>query len=266
VSQKPQSDAAGCDKIFFKGQTTLKTSFLATVSGLTLTAVTAALGADIPTKAPPAPAANWNWSGPYVGLNLGAGQHSSSFYDLGDPTCCQLAFTTQNAFWSPDNWGATIGGQAGYNWQFGNVVAGVEADINWIDGKSSTTIASSFGGTPVSATADMDWFATARGRLGLAFSRTLIYATGGWAAARGSDGWGFVGATPRFSFQDTRSAGVVGGGIEYMLTQNWTVRVEGLHSNFGTSPITTISGFGGHYQSKFTDSLTVVRGALNWKW
>src|SRR6266516_4891919 len=68
------------------------------------------------------------------------------------------------------------------------------------------------------------------------------------------------------AFQDTRSAGVVGGGIEYMLTQNWTVRVEGLHSNFGTSPITTISGFGGHYQSKFTDSLTVVRGALNWKW
>lgn len=246
----------------------MKTALLATVSGLTLTAVTTASAADMPTKAPPAPptpvAANLNWSGPYIGLNFGAGQHSSSFYDLGGCPC-QLAFATQDAFWSPRNWGATIGGQAGYNWQFGNVVTGIEADINWIDGKSSTTFSSSFNG-PVSATADMDWYATVRGRLGLAFFRSLIYFTGGWAAARVSDDWGIVGHTPRFSFQDTRSAGVIGGGIEYMVTQNWTVRVEALHSNFGTSPITTIGIFGANYQSKFTDSLTVVRGALNWKW
>src|SRR5262249_10648145 len=191
----------------------LKTALLATVSGLTLTAVTTASAADMPTKAPPAPptpvAANLNWSGPYIGLNFGAGQHSSSFYDLGGCPC-QLAFATQDAFWSPRNWGATIGGQAGYNWQFGNVVTGIEADINWIDGKSSTTFSSSFNG-PVSATADMDWYATVRGRLGLAFFRSLIYFTGGGGAGRVSDACGIGGDPPRVSLQVTRSAGVVGG-------------------------------------------------------
>lgn len=245
----------------------MKTTLLATVSSMALTLATAASAADLPIKAPPAPAdAIWNWAGPYVGLNLGAGQHRSSFYDLGDPTCCQLAFATRDSFWTPSNWGVTAGGLAGYNWQFGNVVAGVEGDINWIDGKSSATITSSFGGSPVSASADMNWYATVRGRLGLAFSRSLIYVTGGWAVARLSNEWGFVATTPRFSYQETRSAGVIGGGIEYMLTQHWTVRVEGLYANFGTSPISTISGFGGNYQSKFTNSLSVVRSALNWKW
>jgi opacity protein-like surface antigen len=51
-----------------------------------------------------------------------------------------------------------------------------------------------------------------------------------------------------------------------MLTKNWTVRVEGLYADFDDSSITTISGFGGTYRSKFTHALTTVRAGLNWKW
>jgi opacity protein-like surface antigen len=199
-------------------------------------------------------------------VNLGAGRNSSGFFELGGPQGL-LAFPA-GEFFRSDNWGFTIGGQAGYNWQFGNVVAGVEADINWLDGKTSATLDSPFHSLPVSASTEMDWFATFRGRLGLAFSRTLIYATGGLAVAHVSNEWGLAGIEPRFRYDDTRSTWVVGGGLEYMMTKNWTVRVEGLFADFGDTPITTISGpaLGGTYNSKFTHKLTTVRGALNWKW
>lgn len=243
----------------------LKKTLLATASIVALTAATTVSAADLPVKATRPALAAWNWTGGYIGVSLGAGKHRSSFFDLGDPTCCQLAFSNQE-FLSLDRWAFTAGGQAGYNWQFGNVVTGVEADLSWIE-KSSTTIpADFFGGAPVFANSDFRWFATVRGRLGWALSNTLLYATGGLAVARLSNGWGLVGQTPSFSYDETRATWVVGGGVEHMLTQHWTVRVEALHSDFGTSPIQTITGFAGNYQSKFTNSLTVVRGGLNWKW
>jgi outer membrane immunogenic protein len=245
----------------------MRSTLLATVSSLALTAATAASAADLPIKAPPPPAsAAWSWAGPYVGLSLGAGRRESAFYDLGDPTCCQLAFASEAAFWSPSKWGVTVGGLAGYNWQFGNVVAGIEGDINWIDGKSSATITPDFGG-PLSAKASIDWFATVRARLGFTFFRSLIYVTGGWAGAQFSHEWGYAIVPPsrRFSYEDFRSAAVIGGGIEHMLTPNWTVRVEALYADFGDSTV-VLNDFGGSYRSKFADSLTVVRGALSWKW
>jgi outer membrane immunogenic protein len=242
-----------------------KKSLLATGSIVALTAATAVSAADLPVKARPPAVVTWNWTGPYIGVNAGAAKHRSHFFDFGDPTCCQLAFTNQQ-FFSTNRWRGTVGGQAGYNWQFGNVVTGVEADINWI-GKSSATIPSDFfGAAPVFTNADINWFATARGRLGWAFSNTLVYATGGLAVARLSNSWGFVGQTPYFSYEATKATWTVGGGIEHMLTKNWTARAEVLYADFGTSPIQTISGFAGNYQSKFTNALTIVRGGLNWKW
>jgi outer membrane immunogenic protein len=251
----------------------MKKSFLTTVSIVALVAATAASAADLPVKAKPvAPAAlPWSWSGGYVGLNLGAGKPRTSFTDIDVPDSGTFGFSPPGEFAKLDNWGFTLGGQAGYNWQVGNLVAGVEADINWLDGKSTASLTSQSGGAvgtgiPLFIATNTNGFGTARGRLGVTFSHALIYATGGVAVARLSNDYGAVNRTPSFSYHDTRSTWVVGGGVEYMLTQHWTVKIEGLYADFGTSPIQTITGFSGNYQSKFTNSLTVIRGGVNWKW
>jgi outer membrane immunogenic protein len=242
-----------------------KKILLGTGSIVALTAATSVSAADLPVAAPPPAVVAWDWTGPYIGVNVGAAKHRTSFYDLGDPTCCQLAFRNPD-FFTSNQWRPTVGGQAGYNWQFGNVVAGVEADLNWIEKSHNTIPADFFLGTPVFANARMNWFATVRGRVGLAFSNSLFYVTGGLAAARISESWGLVDRTPYFSYDETKTAWTFGGGVEHMLTKNWTVRAEALHADFGSSPIQTITGFGGNYQGKFTNSLTMVRGGLNWKW
>ncbi len=240
----------------------MKRSLLTTVSTVALSA--AASAADLPVKAPPPAVEVWSWAGPYVGATIGAARHRSKFHDLGDPTCCQFAFATSASFYSPAPWGITAGGHAGYNWQFGNVVIGVEADGNWVDGKASAIVT---GFTQVTANTDLDWYASVRGRLGLAFSRALVYVTGGVAFAHVSNDWGYLTAPqPRFNYDDTRTAGIIGGGAEYMLTRNLIARVEGFYANFGTTPIVTLNGFGGNYRSNFTHTLAVVRGGMSWKW
>ncbi len=243
----------------------LKQTLLATVSFAALSAASAVSAADLPVKAPPPVVAAWSWTGGYIGVSAGAGNNRSSFFDLGDPTCCQLAFANQE-FFTFRRWTPTVGGQVGYNWQSGNVVTGVEADLNWI-GRSRTTIQTNFfGPTPAFVNADLNWFATLRGRFGWTFSNTFVYATGGLAVARVANSWGLVGLTPSFSYDQVRATWTVGGGVEHMLAKNWSVRVEALYADFGTTPVQTIAGFGGNYQAKFTNALTVVRGGLNWKW
>jgi outer membrane immunogenic protein len=242
----------------------MKAKLLATVSALALS--TAASAADIPVKAPPAAAVVWSWAGPYIGVNAGVARHRSKFFDLGDPACCAFAFPAGTLFHTANKSGLTAGVQAGYNWQFGNVVFGVEADGNWVDGKSRTNLNSPFQG-PLTVNADLDWYASVRGRFGFAFSRALVYVTGGVAFAQVSNDWGLVAIPqPRFNYKDTRATGIIGGGVEYMLTRNLLARVEGFYANFGTSPIATLNGFGGNYRSNFTHTLAVVRGGMSWKW
>jgi outer membrane immunogenic protein len=242
----------------------MKKRLLVTASTVAMATSVSAADMSFPTKAPPVLLAAPNWAGPYLGFNVGVGWHGSKFYDLGDPTCCQLAFI-QQGFWSPTQAGVTVGGQIGYNWQTGNFVYGLEGDLSWVDGKSSATIVPNFGPN-VSASTNLDWFGTVRGRLGYATGPALFYVTGGFAAAGVSDNWGYVGINPRFSYSDTVYGWAAGGGVEYMISNNWTVKLEALYADFGTTPTINLAAFGGNYRSNFTHALTVVRGGLNWKW
>ena len=84
-----------------------------------------------------------------------------------------------------------------------------------------------------------DWFGTLRARVGVAFDRTLVYATGGFAFASGGDsnnnGLGFGLGCAGFAFgcgfnndDDWRSGWTIGGGVEYAFTNNLTAKIEGL--------------------------------------
>src|SRR5689334_19453593 len=161
---------------------------------LLCTAATAALltgpaiAADLPVKAPPALA--WSWAGFYIGAHGGYGwkQNDFSWVNYTAP------FTTLDGIGIDgiDSKGWVAGGQAGYNWQYGRWVAGVEVDgsATQIRGTSRPVIRPSGGGITVTETSsdDVRYLATARARLGvaapLANSDVLLYGTGGLAWER----------------------------------------------------------------------------------
>jgi len=226
----------------------------------------AALAADmaLPAKAPPpqVPAPVANWTGPYVGLNIGGAWNHSSYTDDGY-FFFLLPEGPGDNFWNATHAGFTLGGLAGYNWQFSNIVVGVEGDINWVDGKSSTTVPGSF--NPVSVSSNLQQLDTVRGRLGLLSDpATLLYATGGAAFARYSDWWG---VSPNFVFADSywRTGWTAGGGIEHMFAPHWTGRIEALYADFGTQTGTTFQS-SQIYRTNFQHAVTLVRGALSYKW
>jgi outer membrane immunogenic protein len=136
---------------------------------------TPALAADMAVKAPAPPAPVYSWTGFYVGLNGGYGRNDSTGADgcinlfgvVGGNGCWP---TTGNVI-RPD--GGLFGAQAGYNWQAGSLVAGIETDIQWADIKGSGSAivpcCVPFPNVPAlyTSSAKMDWFGTTRGRIGL---------------------------------------------------------------------------------------------------
>jgi outer membrane immunogenic protein len=126
--------------------------------------------------------------------------------------------------------------QAGANWQTGNAVFGIEADFQGTSQSvsDSMTVVDVSGaidpnnpGANVTAanTDKITAFGTVRGRLGVASGRWLFYATGGWAY------WAWsstltVSGLGSASFSNFQGGGTVGGGVEFVLADAWTVKAE----------------------------------------
>ena len=145
--------------------------------------------------------------------------------------------------------GGIFGGTAGYNWQTGAVVLGVETDFsgNWLKASSSATLPypvfpASFS---VVRTLQTDWLYTLRGCVGFtATPQVLLYGsraargTGGLAVANirysttYTDTAGFS-AFDNLSTSTTRAGWTVGAGVEYAFGFNWSAKVEYLYSDFG---------------------------------
>ncbi|WP_246702602.1 outer membrane protein [Starkeya sp. ORNL1] len=191
----------------------MKTTLAAAVAVASLLGAAPAFAADMqqpyPTKAPPlvAVAPPFSWTGFYLGGNAGYGWGS------GKEGIDNL---------SPD--GFLGGGQVGFNYQFGNnVVLGAEADFQGSNLKDS-----GYNGV-FDTRSKMDYFGTVRGRIGYAFDNVLPYLTGGLA-------WGHneienldLGITS----DNTHVGWTVGGGLEYALSNNWTVKAEYLYMDLG---------------------------------
>ena len=146
----------------------------------------------MPAKAAPAYVVPplYNWTGFYVGINGGYGWGTSSF---------SAPFTTG----SFDTSGGLVGGTLGYNWQSGQVVFGLEGDLDWTSIRGSSPCGAS------SCETRNDWLGTVRGRLGYAFDRFMPYVTGG--AAFGNIKTSIAGFG---SSSDTNIGWTLGAGIE----------------------------------------------------
>ena len=205
----------------------MRIKFLALVMLALIGAGTTVQAADIYGRRGPytvqQPLNAYSWAGPYVGANLG--------YAWGDVT---------NSITSPSG---VIGGvQAGYNWQFGQWVVGLEGDIQG-SGASDTFAAWKFSNP---------WFGTLRGRGGFAMNNILIYGTGGLA-------FGNVRAEVLNLTENYTVAGwTLGVGAEIGITQNWTAKAEYLYVNLNDSQF-ALTGLPNGYQ------FSVVRLGVNYK-
>jgi outer membrane immunogenic protein len=174
-------------------------------------ATVSAQAADLPRGqyrpyAPPPAMAVYSWMGPYLGANLG--------YQWGE--------TTNNP---TDPSGIAGGLQAGYNWQTGQFVYGIEADIQ-LSGSEDTFAPWKFSNP---------WFGTVRGRAGYAMNNVLFYATGGLAygSIRGEVGG--------LSENRTSLGWTAGVGVEVGLTPNWSAKIEYLYMDL-TDRSFTVTG------------------------
>ena len=165
----------------------------------------------------PAPAA-WDWTGFYLGLNAGYG------WGLSDCVSCS---PDANDFGIA---GLFAGGQLGVNWQVGGLVLGVEADAQWSGISGSCSGAGDCNGPPQTTTQSIDWFGTVRGRVGFAAGQWMPYVTGGWA-------WGHGTRTTTSGGGDTATANhsgwAAGAGVEWMMAQGWTAKLEYQYINLG---------------------------------
>jgi outer membrane immunogenic protein len=251
------------------------------LAGISFAALAAApaLAADLARPAPvyvppPVVVPVCVWCGFYVGVNAGGTWSSNNNVTIttvpvttffpgigidiahGNPAAASatgVASLGQKA-------GFIGGGQIGYNWQRGSVVAGLEADIQGSSSKRDGVGAglafvgpgSGATGTPDATTfvasSNLKWLGTVRARAGfLAAPSLLAYVTGGLAYGGVEGSAGFttvnnaypaVGLAPVWgtaaSYSTTRTGWTIGGGAEWLLTPNWSVKGEYLYYDLGS--------------------------------
>lgn len=236
---------------------------LAGAVALGASAQAADLGATYGIPDGPAPAPSGAWAGGYVGGHLGAAWTSGSV-DLNTQhwktNQGNKEVEADGAYHAHKDLGETsfLGGvHAGYNWQKGALVYGVEGDVGFAS--------------------NIDYLASLRGRIGVAAGSFLFYGTAGLAlggtsvSGTISDGYR---ATESYNVSSDSVGFVVGGGSEYKLNSNWSLGVEGLYYGLdGASQHVTGTSFSGPDENHFYDydlkaenagDIGVVRGRLSY--
>ncbi|MCK1395934.1 outer membrane beta-barrel protein [Bradyrhizobium sp. 1] len=269
--------------------------FLAALA-ITIFGLTGAQAADLAarpyTKAPPAVAAVYDWTGFYVGGNVGYGwgeraDPAMSVIDGGSGLGAFLTtgfpgFPSGNLYPNLKPSGVFGGLQIGYDKQFGTWVVGAVADIQAADFKASRTVstpASTCCNADESLSAKINWFGTVRGKLGFAANDWLFYGTGGLAYGEAKSTLGFVctpggvgcaGATIGFagSQSETKVGWSAGAGVSKAIGQ-WNVGIEYLHVDLGRSSVTATSTTGFFTATTITASQRFVedmaRVTVNYK-
>jgi outer membrane immunogenic protein len=230
------------------------------VGGIALAAGTvvclcSAHAADLPRARAPAPVAPvayvppvYNWSGIYVGGNLGAGFADSSWSD---------PFTGAHNNFSKS--GFIGGGQIGANVQFNALVLGIEGDFDWTGLKRSSQ--DSLGNA---INTNTQWTSTVTGRVGAAFDRLLVYGKGGVAFAHDKDSLtDIVGNTASASL--TRTGWTAGAGLEYAFAPNWSAKIEYDYLGFGPDTVNLATTHFPTFSANPSLNVQEVKAGINFK-
>jgi outer membrane immunogenic protein len=273
---------------------TLSLALGATISS----AMAADLPARMPVKAPVAVAEVYNWNGFYIGGNggysWGRSRTDANFFNsaTGAAIAPPVGSVTAGDF---NLRGGVAGGQAGWNWQTGSFLFGLETDFQWSGEKGSTAFlcaatgaggpclpgatflpTSAGAGTAVSISQQIEWFGTFRARAGMLFAPSVLgYVTGGLAYGSVKTDLGLtstiantLAGTPvaaAASASTTHAGWVIGAGIEAMFAQNWSGKLEYLYMDLGTYSNTVALAappIGVQVNSRITDN--IFRAGINY--
>jgi outer membrane immunogenic protein len=218
------------------------------VIGLTISGQVMAADLRRPAPAPSHVEPQSEWTGFYFGASVGYGWNHAAVTDsfsapgigsLGPDT--HLGENLDGAVW---------GGQIGYNWQFGSIVVGLEADFNGSRQLFDKPDVCDVAGTVVPGCIVypkdvIRWFGTARGRAGFTVDRLLVYVTGGAA-------WQNLGSSGRveitgvntwdiFNTSTTRFGYSIGAGVERIVLGKWSVGAEYLFLDTGTKTTANVA-------------------------
>ena len=270
-------------------------------AGTTLAAFAAAaapvMAADMPVKAAPVVDV-WSWAGYYVGANGGYswGRAPTDVSFLTPATGAPIAAAAGSILSGRAKLtGGIAGGQGGYNWQFGNIVVGLEGDLEWSSesGNSrflcgatatggvclpgTTALPAGATGTALTMRHELDWFGSARARFGMAVTPSfLAYATGGLAVGHVKTSATLAGFTPAgaatsvvFLNDQTNAGWVAGAGVEARIANtSWTWKAEYLYMDLGrfnnaVNFTTATPAIGARFNSRVSDN--IARVGLNYK-
>lgn len=233
------------------------------VASLVPASVVPAMSADLPYRkgqpAAPVQEPAFSWTGFYAGAQGGYAWGNDYTKEYLTATWQYIGLTN---YFKPN--GAVYGLHAGGNYQIGAFVIGAEIDGEagklrggFVDPPAAPFNPGGYGRTEINAQGSL------RARFGYAFDRVLVYATGGLAMAKFQStysNWGLVSET----FDKTVSGWTVGGGAEYALTNNLTIRSEYRYTDFGLiqnhSQI-AFPGFSGTQKPRYS----TVRAGISYK-
>lgn len=202
-----------------------------------------AMAADAIAYKPQAPVApvmkanTFSWEGAYAGVNAG--------YGFGKMKQDDISIKPRGF----------IGGvQAGYNWQFDQIVAGIEADFQGANIKKGNTISDD-----AAEQVKVQWFGTVRGRLGANVAeRTMLYGTAG--LAYGKVKYSEADKEGSSKISKTRAGYTVGAGIEHAFTDNVSLKTEYLYTDLGKVKFTDMPA-----ESGVKTTFQTVRIGVNYK-
>jgi outer membrane immunogenic protein len=218
---------------------------LASIVGVSVPAYAADLGGGSIKDAPVAYGPQHSWAGLYVGGSAGYGsgeldrtRTQDVVWGMGNVT---QSFRGES---SRDLDGAIYGAHIGYNWQFGHIVAGLEASINGTDIEDCSGICNEGG---IDTRTELEWYSTAVARLGYAEGGWLLYGFGGlaWGSAKtdAKDNLPVIdfpsGPRPPERISDIGGGGTehvgwtAGLGVEYAFSDRLSLRAEYSHVSLG---------------------------------
>jgi outer membrane immunogenic protein len=221
-----------------------------------------------------------NWTGPYVGVNLGYGGGDFKYGASGTTDAAGSNPVTDHLHQSSS--GVIGGGQIGYNHELPNgVVLGVETDLAASDIGAKTSFSSLDGAgntADANISSKIDYLGTVRGRVGKAMfdGRFMPYVTGGFAyggvKASAYSNCSSCVATGFSTPTNTQTGWTAGAGAEYALTPHLSMKAEYLYTDLGRDNIASGAGpysLGGAnlYNANVYDTATanVIRVGLNYR-
>lgn len=233
-------------------------------------------GKEMKETMPVTRACDFSWTGFYVGVRAGGGFSSNTDTEF-RPLPGEASFGMVDRDLDLDLDGFVGGGELGYNFQIGRwFVLGVEADFSGttLDDSAEVNLIEPggfiFPDGYLRAGQEVNWFGTARGRVGFVpLCRLLVYATGGLAYGSVD----YFAETERLSnyrsdFNETNIGWTGGGGLEYALTHHLSLKVEYLYVDLDNesrtaNPVPVNAPFQVH--NRWETQFHTVTGGLNFK-